>query len=169
MGGWPTWHRIVGRAGGCGWPGPVPASGAGPPCRAAVLHGFAQCGRIQQNEILGAEILGLRQTTRHGTFSAEWALDSPPAGPTITCMNVRQFPLSKVFPGFLNCGLMALSGHARNLSHCCGKTPPQLCLDAIQFGFALGIFVLSANLPFNLCASHTRVRLSTTGGDQTLC
>jgi hypothetical protein len=36
-----------------------------------------------------------------------------------------------------------------------------LCLDAIQFGFALGIFVLSANLPFNLYASHTRVRLST--------
>jgi hypothetical protein len=75
----------------------------------------------------------------------------------------------KFFRDFLNCGLMALSGHARNLSHCCGKTPPQLCLDAIQFGFALGIFVLSANLPFNLCASHSRVRLSLPGCDQTLC
>ena len=156
MRGWPTWHRIVGRAGGCGWPGPVPASGAGPPCRAAVLHGFAQCGRIQQNEIFGAEILGLRQTTRHGTFSAEWALDSPPAGPTITCKNVRQFPLAKVFLGFFelwpdgsfpatpeisliaaekrrhNCALMRSNSASRS-----------------AFSFCL------ANLPFNLCASHT--------------
>jgi len=101
----------------------------------------------------------------------------PLNGPSILHRPDQQLPArtsgnslwQKFFRNFLNCGLMALSGHARNLSHCCGKTPPQLCLDAIQFGFALGIFVLSANLPFNLCASHTRVRLSTPGCDQTLC
>jgi len=36
-------------------------------------------------------------------------------------------PFGKSFSGiFCTVALMALSGHARNLSHCCGKTPPQI-------------------------------------------
>jgi hypothetical protein len=44
-----------------------------------------------------------------------------------------------------------------------------LCLDAIQFGFALGNFVLLANMLFNVCASHITVRLPLPGRERILC